>query len=78
MSDMTLQESIERFNEGLKKAASRARELAVAQKNNNWRTIADNLDGIRHKGRTLYQSHALSRQETLVIADRVAGSIKVD
>lgn len=65
-------ETIERFVEGLKIAASRARELGVAQKSKSWISIAESLDGIRIKGYAFHRANALTRQQALrMIDDRV-------
>lgn len=70
MSDMTLQESMERFTEGMKKAASRARELGDAQKNRSWYKIAFNLEKLMEHGVAMYKAKAISRQDALAIVDR--------
>lgn len=70
MSDMQEQESIERFIEGMKKAASRARELAAAQKNNDWLNVAKMLDGVRVNGIKLYNGRSMTRQDTLALLDQ--------
>lgn len=68
---MEKNESIERFSEGLAKAADRARQLAKLQKNKSWLQVAINLDGLRIKGEQMYRSREISRQEALAIADRI-------
>jgi len=67
MSEMTQTETNERWSEGLKKAASRARELSVSRKNLNWSAIAASIDGIREKGERMIVTSPLSRSQ--VIAD---------
>ena len=69
MSDMSLQESMERFSEGVKKAASRCRELGDAQKNRNWYKIAFNLEKLLSSGTEMYKSKAISRNDALAILD---------
>lgn len=69
MVDMTLNESMERFREGIKKAASRSRELGILQKNSNWTKIAFQLEKLLHNGNKLYSGHAISRGEALKILD---------
>lgn len=71
MSIMEKNESMERFTEGLKKAASRARELGKAQKNNSWFQVAHHLDGLRKNGETMFSSRQISRQESLAIVDQI-------
>lgn len=77
MSEMQDNESIERFVEGLKKAASRARELGIAQKNSSWEKVAVMLDGIRTNGVKLYQSSALSRNDVLSMLDQRQKTMKI-
>lgn len=70
MSDMEKNESIERYIEGLKKAADCCRQLGHAQKNTQWHTIAANLDGMRSKGVHIYRSKSISRSDALSMIDR--------
>lgn len=46
-------DSIERFLEGLKKAASRSRELGALKQDNVWFDIAKTLDQMRKNGTLL-------------------------
>lgn len=69
MSEMTDVEAFERFSEGMKRAASRARELGVSQKSNDWGNVANMLDGIRTNGEKMYRARALSRQDVLKMLD---------
>jgi hypothetical protein len=68
---MEKNESIERFVEGLSKASDRARQLAKAQKNSSWLQVAINLDELCRKGRQMYASRQISRQDALGIADQI-------
>lgn len=77
MSDMSLQESTERFDLGLQKAADRCRELAKMQKQPQWLTVATELDALRAKGMMMIRSKALTRQEALAAADKIAGEAVV-
>lgn len=77
MSEMTLNESIERFEQGLRKASSRARQLSKIQGSKSWEQIAINLDQLRQKGRLMYSQKGLTRQETLILADRISANMKV-
>lgn len=70
---MELNETTERFEQGLQKAADRCRELAKMQKQPQWLTVATELDAIRAKGMMMIKSKALSRQEALAAADKIAG-----
>lgn len=63
-------EIFERFNEGLKKAASRCRELSKLQKNSDWAKTAFQIDKFLAHGTELYKAKALSRQEVLSMLDR--------
>lgn len=67
---MSPAESFERFSEGLKKAASLARELGDAQKNRHWNQIAFNLEMLLNRGQTIYGRRALSRDAVLGILDQ--------
>lgn len=58
-------ESIEYFREGLKKAASRLRELGALEKNKSWAGIADQIDMLRKSGEMLYKQKAIKRAELL-------------
>lgn len=69
MAEMEHTESFERFSEGLKKAASRARELGSAQKNRDWNKIAFNLETLIERGKTIYARRALSRDQVLAMLD---------
>lgn len=70
MSEMEKNESIERFTEGLLKAASRARELGKAQKNSAWQAVATQLDMLRSNGLKMYKAKGISRQVALDMLDR--------
>lgn len=69
MSDMSEKDSKERFTEGLKKAASRAREIAKATRNPVWTQIAFTLDEIRRNGTKLMAMSALNRFDVLKMLD---------
>ena len=58
-------ETMEFFREGLKKAASRIRELGALEKNNSWGQIASQIDMLRKSGETLYKQKAMKRAELL-------------
>lgn len=66
---MEKNESIERYVEGLKKAADCCRQLGVAQKNREWTKIAFQLEGLLQKGTTIYQNKSISRQDALSMID---------
>lgn len=68
-NDMSLQETFERFDEGMKKAASRARELGHAQKNKNWFSVATQIEGLRAKALIMFKGPAISRKDALSILD---------
>lgn len=78
MSDMSLMESMERFSEGIKKAASRARELGDAQKNRNWYKVAFNLEKLLENGTTMFKAKAISRQDALSMIDRRESMLNKD
>lgn len=61
MSEMEIIETKERFNESMKRAVSRCRELSIAQKKHIWNQIADSLDGLRVRGMAMIDSKGLSK-----------------
>lgn len=68
-------ESLEFFNEGLKKAASCAMEMAAFQSHPIWRDIATLLNELRQKGMMMANSKAMSRQDVLLNLDRRQGIV---
>jgi len=62
-------ETLEFFNEGLKEAASAARQLGLAQEHPIWTDISTLCDHIRSQGIQLFTSRGLSWTETLKILD---------
>ena len=67
---MTERESAERFDESMKKAAARARELGQVQNSEDWLNVATNLDKVRKLGLKLLAARSLTRQETLAMLDQ--------
>lgn len=67
---MEQKESFERFDESMKKAASRCRELGAMIKDKNWHNIGKQLDALAHNGVKIYKSKAIGRQELLKTIDR--------
>ena len=78
MSELSTAESFERFNEGLKKASSRAKELGRVQKNANWDKISEMLDGIRAKGEVFYKSKSLAEHQVQQMINARVDSKKED
>jgi len=78
MSDMEKNESIERYREGLKKAADCCRQLGAAQKNRQWNQIAFNLEGILQKGMTIYRNKSISRSDALAMIDNRVKTMKAE
>lgn len=70
LSRFTEQESIDAFCEGIRDAASLARELAKHEKKRKWVMMAEVLDKIHYKGQMLTTAKSLSRLDTLVALDR--------
>lgn len=68
-SIVTEKESIEFMSEGLKQAASAARELAVAQNHPIWADIALLCMELRVHGLQLANGKSIGRQKTLQIMD---------
>lgn len=69
MSDMSEGEALERFTEGLKKAASKAREIGALTGVDIWSDIAGTIDNIRNNGKVLAGMTALKRFEVLTMLD---------
>ncbi len=69
MSDMNAAESIERFSEGMKKAASRARELGEAQRDRNWNKLAFQLEKILAQGIDIFKQKSLSEAEVMAMTE---------
>lgn len=78
MSEMTPKESIERFSESLKKVASRFRELGSLSSNPGWNNLAVEMEKILAKGESFYRQKALTRSESLELADRILGDAASD
>lgn len=68
--DTTEKEAISRFNEGLLKAVARAKQLAHAQKTNDWLKIAKGLEEIRVNGLKMATGKPLTRQQVLEKTER--------
>ena len=66
---MNDRETMQAFIDGAKKAASAARELAVACDDPSWETVAATLDSMRIGGKKLADMKAMSRFETLMAAN---------
>lgn len=61
MTEMAKSETIERYNESMKRAASRAKELAIAQNFPLWNAIAESLETMRLNGMTLANAKGRSK-----------------
>jgi len=68
-NEMTRNESLERWCEGMKMAADRCRELGKQVKNPMWNLIATNLDNLRMKGEAICVSKGLTRGQILASVD---------
>lgn len=66
-------ESMERFTEGLKKAASRCRELGKLQQSNGWDALTASFEGLLRNGQKLYSSSVMSRHDALKMLDEQYG-----
>jgi hypothetical protein len=69
---------MERFSEGVKKAASRARELGDAQKNRNWYKVAFMLEKLLANGTAMFNGKSISRQDALGIIGRREAAMEKD
>jgi hypothetical protein len=63
--DLSMPELKERFNEGLRMAASRCRELSKATKDSSWMRIAEQLNALRNNGVKMIDQRSIGRQKTL-------------
>jgi hypothetical protein len=68
-NDMTRNESLERFKEGLKIAADRCRELGKQTNSVMWGLIATNLDQLRAKGEKIVLDKGLTQTQILKSVD---------
>jgi hypothetical protein len=75
-NSMTKTESWERFEEGMKKAISRANELGKSQKNTQWHEIAIGLSAMLKSGQTMYQRRALSYVDAMAMTDDIVDKMK--
>lgn len=78
MSDMTLKETTERLMEGLKMAASRAKELGRAQNSPAWTKISNSLELMRTNCEMMIKSKGLTRAEVLRMVDQRQKTFKID
>lgn len=60
---MELNETRARFDENMKRAASRCRELSVVMKNTQFNKWADALDGLRLQGLSIANAKSQSKTE---------------
>lgn len=70
MSEMNTAQILEHYNDGLKLASSRAREMFTLTGNRLWIEIANSLDGIRENGGRMAVSRALTRHQVIDILDK--------
>lgn len=68
---MTQKDSLQAFQWGLKKAASRARELAEAQGNPAWMAVAKTLDAMLHNGNVLANRKPMTELEIEMATDKI-------
>lgn len=60
---MNIKESIERFDESMKRAASRAKELSVIYANPTWGAISKSLMDLGARGKELALAKSRSRSD---------------
>lgn len=63
-------EAVERVAEGLKSAADCARQLKKLQGNPDWDVIAKHLDDLGYKAKKMYDSRALTHDESIKLVDQ--------
>jgi hypothetical protein len=76
MSEMTHQESLERFIEGLKRAESNGRNLGTAQGTPLWAEIAHRIEFIRLSGVKLYESEKPTELQIELMLSQWEGELK--
>lgn len=77
MSELSKAEVIERFDQGLREAASRCRELGKLQnKPVLWNQIATSLDTMRKNGELLIKQGQISQEDVLAGLSRYHESTK--
>lgn len=69
MSIMQENETAERWTEGLKKAADRAKQIGTLTEDKSWLHLAIQLDALRQKGEALITQKSLSRKRVLEMCD---------
>ena len=69
VTSISEQQTLEYFSEGLKQAASAAKQLALAQNAPIWARIAITCMDLRLAGLKLAHAKSISRQKTLQILD---------
>jgi len=70
-------ETMERFNEGLAKAADRAKQLSKLNGSHEWRMIAVHLNSIVTQGQALAATRSLTRQQVLDMTQDYADKMDV-
>lgn len=71
MSEMRQNESLERFVEGLTRAASCCRELGLITQIPAWKELSKQLLIMRDKGRFMYKSAPLSEKDILILVANI-------
>lgn len=71
MSQMNQNEVWERFNEGMKRAVSVCKELALVTGKPMWFQVGESLEVMRMRGHVMYNAKSLTRAETLAGVDKI-------
>ena len=69
-------QSLEKYREGLKRAASACYDMSCAKKSSHWAEMGKQLHVLRQIGEKLYQSHAMSRWQVLAQAEEAQRRLK--
>lgn len=70
-TNMSQKDSLQAFQWGMKKASSRARELAVAQGNPTWMAVAKALDALSHNANILANRKPMTELEIERSTDKI-------
>lgn len=76
MSDINEKETMQYFINGLQKARSAAKDLAILNQRSAWSQIIVGLDQMLSHAKTLFEGKAQTREETLMLAAAIQDDIE--
>lgn len=71
MRDITEKENIEYLMHGLRKARSAAKEISELKHDSSWKRVAHTLDTLIVNATRLSEARAMSRLQTLAMANKI-------